>query len=122
MCSLTFRLQDQLRIKAFKTSMKIYDSSHFYLHFAQNVIRFVQYCIFCHLTESSKRFSWTCKLQTLLFEGNTAPCDEDLTEVYPFRVLMSSRGLLVTTNNNSHYWNQNIPEPEDCVFYIFPLI
>lgn len=56
------------------------------------------------------------------FEGHTAPYNEDLTEVYPFRVLMPTSGLLVTTTNNKRSWSQNIPEPEDCVFYIFPLI
>jgi len=45
-----------------------------------------------------------------------------LPEVYPLRVLMPLRGLLVTTNKNSRYWNQNIPEPENCVYYIFTLI
>jgi len=55
------------------------------------------------------------------FEGNTAPC-KGLTEVYPFRVSMPSRILLVTTNNNRRSRSQTIPEPEDSVFYIFPLI
>lgn len=45
-----------------------------------------------------------------------------LPEVHPLRVLMPSRGLLVTTNNNNRYWSQNIPGAENYVCYIFPLI
>jgi len=78
--------------------MKISDSFYFYLHFAQTAIRFIHYYTFCHLTESSnKDFPEHARCKPCILMATLHPASKILPEVYPFRVLMPSRSLLVTT-------------------------
>jgi hypothetical protein len=78
--------------------MKLCDILNFYLHFAQVAIRFTHYYTFFHLTESSnKDFPEHARCKPCILMATLHLAMEILPEVYPFRVLMPSRGLLVTT-------------------------